>query len=223
MYQGAGTSDSRAKLVTLLSKQQNLEVCDLTVDDIRGGKWQGVQVLIHPGGSGGGQGKALGEEGRKSVREFVSAGGGFVGVCAGAYLASADYDWSLHILDAKVVDRKHWNRGFGTVELTLSPSGRGFFETDRERVSIYYHQGPLLTPANDPDIDDYVDLAQFETEIVKNGAPTGVMRGCTAIATGHFRQGRVLAISPHPELTAGEESLLLLGIQWAASSVMKTK
>lgn len=216
VYQGAGTSDSRAKLVTLLSKQPNLSVCDLTVDDIRAGKWQDVQVLIHPGGSGGGQGKALGEEGRKSVREFVSSGGGFVGICAGAYLASADYDWSLHILDAKVVDRQHWNRGFGTVELTLSPSGRDFFETDREQLSIYYHQGPLLAPANNPDIDDYSDLAKFETEIVKNGASEGVMKGCTAIASGKFRKGRVLGISPHPELTTGEEGLLLRGIRWAA-------
>jgi N-formylglutamate amidohydrolase/glutamine amidotransferase PdxT len=216
VYHGAGTSDSRAKLVTLLSKQPNLDVCDLTVDDIRAGKWQGVQVLIHPGGSGGGQGKALGEEGRQSVREFVSTGGGFVGICAGAYLASADYDWSLHILDAKVVDRQHWNRGFGTVELTLSPRGRDFFETDRERVSIYYHQGPLLAPANNPDIDDYSDLAKFESEIVKNGAAPGVMRGCTAVAAGQYHKGRVLAISPHPELTTGEEPLLLRGIQWAA-------
>lgn len=217
VYHGAGTSDSRAKLITLLSKQANLDVRDLTVDDIRAGKWQSVQVLIHPGGSGGGQGKALGEEGRKSVREFVSNGGGFVGICAGAYLASADYDWSLHILDAKVIDRQHWNRGFGTVELTLSPRGQDFFKTDRDRLSIYYHQGPLLAPANNPEIDDYSDLAKFETEIVKNGASAGVMRGCTAIAAGQFRKGRVLGISPHPELTSGEESLLLRGIQWAAN------
>ena len=190
VYRGPGTGDSRTKLVTLLSKQSRLEVCDLSVDDIRAGNWQGVQVLIHPGGSGGGQGKALGDEGRKSVREFVANGGGFVGICAGAYLASADYDWSLHILDAKVVDRQHWNRGFGTVELSLSPGGRDFFETDHQQVSIYYHQGPLLAPANDPEIDDYMDLAKFETEIAKNGAASGVMRGCTAIAAGRFHKGR---------------------------------
>ena len=27
------------------------------------------------------------------------------GVCAGAYLATCDYEWSLGVLDAKVVDR----------------------------------------------------------------------------------------------------------------------
>jgi putative intracellular protease/amidase len=72
---------------------------DVTVDDIRGGKLAGMEVLIHPGDSGGGQGRALGEEGRQAVREFVEAGGGYAGLCAGAYLATCDYDWSLHILD----------------------------------------------------------------------------------------------------------------------------
>ena len=216
VYQGAGTSDSRVKLIKVLTNQPAFQVRDMTVEDIRAGKLKDFQVLIHPGGSGGGQGKALGEEGRQQIREFVKSGGGFVGVCAGAYLATCDYDWSLNILDAKVIDRKHWNRGFGTVEISLSPHGREFFSTDRERLSIYYHQGPLLAPANNPDIADYDDLAKFETEIAKNGAPTGVMPGCTAIASGLFHKGRVLCISPHPELTDGEEQLLVRAVRWTA-------
>jgi glutamine amidotransferase-like uncharacterized protein/N-formylglutamate amidohydrolase len=217
VYQGAGTSDSRAKLVKLVAKQPRLKVRDVTVDDIRAGKLKGCHVLIQPGGGGGVQGRALGEEGRHQIREFVSSGGGYVGVCAGAYLATCDYDWSLNILDAKVVDRKHWNRGFGTVEISLSPHGREFFGIDRERLSIYYHQGPLLAPAENPDVPDFNSLAKFESEIAKNGAPTGVMPGCTAIASGVFHKGRVLCISPHPELTDGQEQLLLRGIEWAAA------
>jgi glutamine amidotransferase-like uncharacterized protein len=146
----------------------------------------------------------------------VEQGGGYVGICAGAYLATCDYDWSLGILDAKVVDRKHWARGFGTVDIDLSPAGRQFFDRDNPRLSIYYHQGPLLAPADNPAIADFNSLAKFETEISKNGAPPGVMRGCTAIALGQYHRGRVLCFSPHPELTAGLESLLKHSITWAA-------
>ena len=217
VYQGAGTSDSRAKLVKLLVKQPSLKVRDVTVDDIRSGKLKGCHVLIQPGGGGGVQGRALGEEGRHQIREFVKSGGGYVGVCAGAYLATCDYEWSLNILDAKVVDRKHWNRGFGTVAISLSPHGREFFGVDRERLSIYYHQGPLLAPADNPDVPDFDSLAKFETEIAKNGAPMGVMPGCTAIASGVFHKGRVLCISPHPELTDGQERLLLRAVDWVAA------
>jgi putative intracellular protease/amidase len=69
-------------------------------DDIRSGGLAKLDLLIQPGGSGGGQGRHLGEGGRDAIRDFVQDGGGFIGICAGAYLASADYTWSLNILDA---------------------------------------------------------------------------------------------------------------------------
>lgn len=98
VYRGAGTGSSREALLKALATQPQFKVVDLTVEEIRRGAWSGCRVLIHPGGSGGGQGKALGDEGRRQVREFVKTGGGYVGICAGAYLATCDYDWSLNIL-----------------------------------------------------------------------------------------------------------------------------
>ncbi|MDB4662390.1 BPL-N domain-containing protein [Verrucomicrobiales bacterium] len=103
-----------------------------------------VDVLIQPGGSGGKQGRALEESGRKAVRDFVRGGGGYLGVCGGAYLATNDYDWSLDLIDAKVVDRRHWARGKGTVKLQLSPAGTKFFGQESDELSIYYAQGPLF-------------------------------------------------------------------------------
>ena len=44
--------------------------------------------------------------GRDAIREFVRAGGGYIGVCAGAYLAASDKDYQLSILNARVVDRR---------------------------------------------------------------------------------------------------------------------
>ncbi|MGH7134385.1 MAG: BPL-N domain-containing protein [Pirellulales bacterium] len=216
VYQGAGAGKSRAALMQVLGGETRLKVRDITPDEIRAGRLEGCHVLIQPGGSGSAQGKALGSEGREEVRAFVERGGGFIGLCAGAYLATCDYDWSLGILDAKVIDRKHWNRGFGTVDIGLSRQGRDFFHVDDERISIYYHQGPLLAPAENAKIADYDDLAKFETEIAANGAPMGVMPGCTAIAAGTFGQGRVLCFSPHPERTEGQGTMLLRGILWAA-------
>ncbi len=217
VFAGAGTGNSRAGLLKLLSTNSKLSVREISVDQLLAGELDRCRVLIHPGGSGSAQGKALGKEGREKVRKFVAQGGGFVGICAGAYLATCDYDWSLNILDAKVIDRQHWNRGFGTFKLGLSTRGREFFQQDRKRLSIYYHQGPLLAPAENPDIADFDCLAKFETEIAKNGAPAGVMTGCTAIAMSAYERGRVICFSPHPERTPGEEQLLLQGILWAAA------
>ncbi|MCH2149974.1 MAG: succinylglutamate desuccinylase/aspartoacylase family protein, partial [Phycisphaerales bacterium] len=55
--------------------------------DVRAGCLDQFDVVVFPGGSGSGQGKAIGERGREAVRSFVDGGGAYIGVCAGAYLA----------------------------------------------------------------------------------------------------------------------------------------
>ena len=209
---------STTKLMELLNSDSSIAVTKLSAADIQGGQLDKYSVLIHPGGSGSGQGKALGESGRAKVRSFIEAGHGMVGICAGAYLASCDYDWSLHVLDAKVIDRQHWNRGNGTVAVALSERGKDLLRIKADKIDLYYHQGPLLAPAADPSVPDFIELAHYEGEIAKNGAPTGVMPGTTAIAIGTFGKGRVACYSPHPEKTPNFEPLILHGLHWAAAA-----
>lgn len=216
VYDGQGTSGSLENLLKALDEFQDLHVRRLSAEAIRSGELGGVQVLIHPGGSGSRQGDGIGSEGRLREQAFVRDGGGYVGICAGAYLATCQYTWSLHILDAKVLDRAHWARGFGPVDIGLTPHGREMLGVSDPRRTIYYHQGPLLAPAHDPDVPDYEELARFETEIARNGAPEGVMRGTTAIAAGQFGKGRVFCFSPHPERTDGLHELVHRAVVWAA-------
>lgn len=218
VYSDVGAGRSETDLIKALKAHKPLELHRVSAEEIRGGILKDMDVVIHPGGSGSKQGRQLGPEGRKAVRSFVQDGGGFIGVCAGAYLASADYDWSLHLLDAKVLDRKHWARGTGTVRLGLSREGRDLLGQHSETTKIYYGQGPLLAPANRPDIPDYKPLAKYETEIAKKGAPKGVMIGTTAFAAGDFGKGRVFCFSPHPEKTPGLEPFLYRAIAWAKAA-----
>lgn len=198
VYTDSGASRSVKALLQLLNENPALQVEKITARQIQSEKLQSFDVLIQPGGSGGKQGRTLETTDRDAVRTFVRDGGGYVGFCAGAYLASCDYDWSLHILDAKVLDKKHWARGFGKTQVRVEGNGRPVLEVNETETTIYYHQGPLLAPADDPDVDDYESWGTFQTEIAKKGAPAGVMIGTTAIAAGTFGQGRVLCFSPHP-------------------------
>ena len=213
VYLDKGAGKSKINLLHALSTFDDVSIQHLTAKDIQSGKLDQLDVLIQPGGSGGGQGRHLGEDGREKIRHFLKNGGGYIGICAGAYLASADYSWSLKILDARVVDRKHWARGNGTVNLTLSDSGKDLLQTPDDSLEIFYAQGPLLTPAGNPTIPDYDPVATFQTEIAKKGAPKGVMVGTTAIAEGRFGKGRVICFSPHPELTKGLDHSIQLAIQ----------
>jgi len=217
VYDGKGVSASVSEVLKDLETDHTIHVERIRTDQILNDELSSFEVVIFAGGSGGAQATSLGADGREKVKHFVAAGGGYVGICAGAYLASSDYDWSLHILDAKVLDRNHWARGFGDVELKVHAGGLERLSLPNDRTTVYYHQGPLLAPANKPELEDYEEWASYATEVTKAGVPGGVMPGKTAIAAGRFGEGRVLAISPHPERTAGLDSVIPAAVRWAAA------
>jgi glutamine amidotransferase-like uncharacterized protein len=201
-----------------LPQSQDFEVKTITAEKIRDGGLKKFDVLIHPGGSASAQAKTLGEEGRAAVKKFVHDGGGLIGICAGAYLASSQYDWSLHVLNARVIDGAHWARGEGTVQLRLSSAGKSALHADKDTCSIHFENGPLLGRMKEGDDEAFEALATFETEIAKNGAAPGVMKGTTAVARGAYGKGRVICFSPHPEKTPGREPLLQEAVRWAAGT-----
>ena len=68
--------------------------------DIQAGALDHFDVVIFPGGSGVPQAAALGDKGMRAVQEFVRAGGGYVGICAGGFLAICKPN-SLSLVNAK--------------------------------------------------------------------------------------------------------------------------
>ncbi|QDU58084.1 BPL-N domain-containing protein [Aeoliella mucimassa] len=185
-------------------------------EQIRQGQLQNYDVLIVPGGSASSQSKHLQQEGRDEIRHFVESGGGYVGICAGSYLASTHYSWSLGILNARVWDRVHWARGTGSVELSLSESGQSTLGSDDPVVQVHYAQGPLLVRGREADLPTYEVLATYQTEVAKKGALPGAMEGTHAIVRSTFGEGRVICYSPHPEVESGPNYLMASGVKWAA-------
>jgi len=205
-------------LQTILTKEAGFEVTILTAEDIRAGKLEGLDVLIMPGGSGSKQGAKLEESGRGKIRDFVESGGGYVGICAGSYLATNDYSWSIGLINAKAVDKKNWARGKGDVTMKFSDAGKQALETTSDTVVVNYRQGPLFSPGEKKDLPAYETLATFTTEICENGATPGAMIGTTAIARAPFGKGRVICYGPHPERPGGPNSLIVHGVRWAANA-----
>lgn len=219
-HTGKPKAKGPTNLERLLTADAGFETRRVSAEAIRDGVLGEADVVIFPGGSGGAQARRLEEEGREAVRRFVRGGGGYVGICAGAYLASSQYEWSLDLLRARVIDRKHWARGTGVVEVSLAEEAHGVLGVGGETAEVYYGQGPLLAPSIEPGLEPYTALALYETEIAKKGAPEGVMKGTTAIASGEFGAGRVLAISPHPEKSQGPHGFIVSGVMWAAGGAM---
>lgn len=173
-------------------------------------------IVVFSGGSGSAQSKAIGEAGRKNVRAFVERGGGYLGICAGAYLACAGFEWGLGILNAKTVSPK-WRRGGGMVRAELTAPGRALFGPVAAPFTIRYNNGPIIKPLGRADLPPYEVAAVFRTEFARNGTPVGVMVDSPAAVHAPFGRGRVLTISPHSEDTPGLENMVPQALAWLAA------
>jgi Uncharacterized conserved protein len=217
IYDGPGSGDSGIEHVEARARQlagaqiTRLSPAEVGTADLTGR----FDVIVFSGGSGSKQGNAIGEAGRTNVREFVRNGGGYFGVCAGAYLACANFEWGLGILDARTVSSK-WRRGRAFLDIRLDPAGREIFGPVTDVFKVRYNNGPVIKPMGRDDIPDYTPVATYLTEIADNGTPVGVQVGSPAQAIGTFGKGRVFISSPHPENTPGLENMVPRALLWAA-------
>ena len=219
-----GPKSGPANVIACLSKLRpgHYLVEKVKGDDIRHGALDRFEVAVFPGGSGSGQAKSLEPEGRVRVREFVRRGGGYLGICGGAYLGTSYYPWSLNIVNARVIDRQHWARGDpAPVKLELTAMGNQRLDQPAAEVDCIYHQGPLLGPGDRRDLPAYQPLATFGTEITQR-APKGVMIGTTAVAQSVFGHGHVILISPHPERSPGLDGFIRGSVDWLAQGPAPT-
>lgn len=202
----------------LAAMPDGFDFTKVTAQDIRDGKLAGIDVLVQPGGGGKAQATALEESGRTIIQDFVRDGHGFVGICAGAYLATNDYPWSLGFVNAKVLDKKHWARGPASeVKIHFTELGQQILGETPGVKGVIYHQGPILAPSTQPGMPAYDNLAIYDSEVVKaDGGIPGLMVGATAMAATTYGNGRVIVIGPHPERSPGLEGVIRRSVQWVA-------
>ena len=197
-----------------LGKTKDMEITVLKADGIQAGL-DGYNVVIFTGGSGSKQAKTIGDKGRDQVHKFIENGGGYVGICAGAYLACDSFSWGLHVLDAKTPSSK-WQRGRGELKMEFTDKGREVLGFPAGQLGVLYANGPILVSAKNDAIPDFEPLAFFRTELAEHDSPKGVMVNSAAIVRGLFGKGRVLVSSPHPEQTPGMEGFIEKAVRWVA-------
>ncbi len=216
VYIGPGAPQSSVDAVVKVMKPfAEATTVIMSGEDVATQNLAAYDVLVFPGGSGSGQSKGIGEAGLKNVREFVGNGGGYVGICAGAYLACSNFSWGLGILNAGTVSSK-WRRGQAILDLEMTEAGKPLLGDVPGVFKVRYNNGPILKPWTRTDLPAYTPLSVFRTEVAKYGSPEGVQVNAPAQAIGTFGKGRVFVSSPHPEGTPGLENLIPRGVFWAA-------
>jgi hypothetical protein len=221
LFDDSGANE--AKVLEVLRGRPELLVRLLGRKEMRPEVLEQFDVVVFPGGSGSKQGNAIGEQSRDHVRQFVRDGGGVVGICAGAYLCTSHYKWSLNLMNAAVFNKSveisgkgrksMWYRGPGTsVDVELTDRGAQVLGITGTK-SIQYENGPILSRGDKPSLPEFEPWAFFRTENGIYEPQKNTMIGAPAIVYARFGQGRVLAISPHFETTVGHESVVLSAIE----------
>jgi putative intracellular protease/amidase len=211
VYEDKGATGKGIPCVTeIMSRTDDIKLTRLKGADIAAGGLRGYDLVMFTGGSGSAEAEGLGEKGREEVRDFVRNGGGYVGICAGAYLACSGFEWGVGILNAKTVSSK-WRRGQGEVKV----EGEAFGEKLTDR-GVRYANGPIIKADVRKDLPAFETLVSFRTELAENDTPVGVMVNAPAMVRSSYGLGRVFTSSPHPEQTAGLEDLVVQAVRWTA-------
>ena len=189
-------------------------------EDVREGALAAATVAIFPGGSGRGIGNGLQEEGRQLLRDYIFGGGGYLGICAGAYFAGSGLDNYLGAI--RLRHSQPWTRGRATVKIELTEEGKAIFGDDKTSLDVRYANGPVFLAADQIDggDSDFVVLARFKTPSTdRSGTVREEMIGEAAVGYKDYGQGRLLIISPHPESHEEHCDFVVRAIEWTCITV----
>jgi hypothetical protein len=188
-------------------------------EDIRDGALPPAISTIFPGGSGRGIGNGLQEEGRDILRAYISGGGGYLGVCAGAYFAASGLDTYLQAIDLK--HSQPWMRGRSMVEIELTDEGKKLFGGEKTLLTTRYANGPVFLPGDQSGEGDpnFMVLARFtKPSTDRNDVVREEMVGEAAIGSIAYGKGRILIISPHPESHEEHFDFVARAISWTMAA-----
>jgi glutamine amidotransferase-like uncharacterized protein len=162
-------------------------------------------VLIMPGGNASTylDSDAIDSQ---AIKQFVSGGKGYLGICAGAYVASNYVDdyypgWGI----ASDVNSKNENYE-GMLSVSMTSYGiRVLSESSLQ--NLHMENGPAMYTNN-----SQIIMATFADN--KTG-----YQNYTAILGENYGNGRVLLSGPHPEMNPQNPELLANMIVWTAKKI----
>jgi glutamine amidotransferase-like uncharacterized protein len=212
-YNGEGAWGTDEIVLSNMTKWLGCSFTTVRGQDIQDGCHDNYDVLMWPGGHYPAYWDEVGLEGKAEIQEFVSEGGGYLGICAGAYYA-ADYmvwmdDGAFPPPDYKVegdelnldlfpgvawgpifeiADRPE--PGWAMTEINLVNQTHPITESLPNPMTMIYIGGPYLEPYDNASV---TILGEYD------------VTGTAAIVACEYGEGRVFLIGPHGEIEEGSD------------------
>ncbi len=205
VYNGSGAGRDTLLAQVKMYEWMGCAVTTITGQDILDGCLDNFDLLSYPGGHYPAYWE-IGQEGKRKIRDFVHSGGGYLGICAGAWWAC---DYMVWMDDPNYpppeyhVEGNESNLDFfpgvarGPIE-EITPFGTGkmtgitfvnrthpITNSIPEHLTVLYWGGPHLLPYDGANVSV---LATFD------------VTGTPAIVALEYGKGRVFLCSPHGEI-----------------------
>ena len=187
---------------------------------VRAGALEGQDLLVMPGGSSKDEYASLGVEGVEKMRAFVSAGGGYIGTCAGCCL----------LMDGEKRARMMpWNSTGSEKDLffprmALNEAGAAALGIKAGTYPIRYHGGPFLWPTtNRIDGAALTVWGTLDSEATYRGKISAKKRmyGSAAMLGGTYGKGRVFVTALHPEYFESTEPFVVGAFRFVAGRTVR--
>lgn len=180
IYSGNGAV--KARDVALALNKLGIQHRGISRREVMSGEIQNCSVLIIPAGHTASMVKTLGTEGFNRIRAFVSKGGGFIGICAGAYIAADTVEILGHPEGLGIIDiNNHRKSGKYLCKISITKPGHPICKGNEGRIRVWYQNGPDIEAGAEVEV-----LARYTN-------------GAAAVVSSMYKDGRVVVFSPHPE------------------------
>ena len=216
IYRDKGVSDDLE--TRLIDSCPEFDVRHVSGADIADGALDGFDMLVHAGGGGETQYKALGSNGVENVKNFIRQGGLYHGTCAGAFLViEPTRRKRIHAIPYRPDDPAHF-RGGAKLYIDLTDDGMPHLGTERRRL-VYYHGGPAMVKSKDVEGASFKTFAEYSSHVVSTQGPHSdmlSMRGKAAMVAGTYGKGKMFICGPHPEGDPLTDDLYFRSLEWLA-------
>ncbi len=216
VYDGSGAQSPTGRgpswLRSRLEREAGLDVELTGVPEILQGALDHADVLVMGGGKSNLESKALGEKGRAEVIRFVREGGGYVGICAGAYLGSSGSGKVACLGLLPVKTGATWLGCHTPLAWSDSPLGATRVEDADLRGGPTFQ---LMENAADR-VDVWANFDRNETHAEKGEYQ---LKGTPAVISGIHGKGRVVLTSTHCERPPSPSTHFPAMVRWAGRGV----
>ena len=201
IYTGSGTWEHSIIAFEKFLEWKNLTYQEINAWDINHNSLIGnYKAIFFPGGWAYNYKKSIHNSGNQNIRDFISSGGAYIGMSAGAYYAcdnvrweGTDYPYYLNLFHGDCIgpinEIAPWPNYVMTTMSINQTHSANIYEPQTE--DILYYGEPYFMPYQNQ------EMQVFASWIVPSNPTANNQSGIMGF---NYGQGRVLLVGPHPEI-----------------------